>query len=584
MGTILKLFVVLGFVSVLFQQVHAQTSTDPSPENQGTAMQDTTDNLIAIDVLLEPNHTMVVKSDAVNARLRGNYPDGYALDATHAPHITLLQRFVRAKDLDAVTAALTKVFVTEQPTGLRLKAKGHEYGIWGGVAVTIYLVELTPELKRLHQKVIDAVAPFSVSNGNAAAFVGTEINAETINWVEHFVPESSGPKYLPHVTLGVAHEDFVKQLKAEPFTSFTFKADGVAIYQLGNFGTAAKKLWDYQPKPLASWNDGPAKQSILDFVRRVTTEGSPDFVPVPERIATFDNDGTLWCEQPLPVQAYFALDRVKAIAPQHPEWKTTEPFASLLKGDVKTALAGGDRALLDLAVATHTGMTTGEFEQIVKDWIATAKHPKTGKLFTEMIYQPMFELLAYLRANGFKTYIVSGGGIEFMRPWAEQVYGIQPEQVIGSSIKTKFELRDGKSVLVRLPELNFNDDKGGKPVAINQHIGRRPIAAFGNSDGDREMLEYTEGGGGARLMLLVLHDDAAREYAYGPAKGLPEVKLGAFTQALYDQAQKDGWTVASMKTDWNRVFAFEEVSQISLEEAAPVTVRMHAEPVGVAAK
>ena len=583
MRTILILFVLLGFVSVSFQQMLAQTSSEPTPETQGTAMQSATDDVIAIDVLLEPDHTMVEKSNAVNARLRGNYPDGYALDATHAPHVTLLQRFIRAKDLDAVTAALTKVFATEGPTELPLMAKGHEYGIWGGVAVTIYLVELTPELKRLHQRVIDAVAPFSGSNGTAAAFVGMGINAETIGWVEHFVPESSGPKYMPHVTLGVAHEDFVKQLKAEPFTSFTFKADGVAIYQLGNFGTAAKKLWEYQPKPLASWNDGPAKQSILDFVRRVTTEGSPDFVPVPERIATFDNDGTLWCEQPLPVQAYFALDRVKALAPQHPEWKTTEPFASLLKGDLKTAAAGGDRAVLDFFMATHTGMTTAEFEQIVKDWIATARHPKTGKLFTEMIYQPMFELLSYLRANGFKTYIVSGGGIEFMRPWAEETYGIQPEQVIGSSIKTKFEMLDGKSVLVRLPELNFNDDKGGKPVAINQHIGRRPIAAFGNSDGDREMLEYTQGGSGARFMLLLLHDDAAREYAYGPAKGLPDVKLAAFTQALYDQSQKDGWTVVSMKTDWNRVFAFEEVSQI-LVEAPTVTIRIHAEPVGVAAK
>jgi len=584
MRTILKLLVVLGFASVWFQLMYAQTSSEPIPETQGIAMQPATETLIAIDVLLEPDRTMVEKSDVVNARLRGNYPAGYALDATHAPHITLLQRFVRARDLDAVTAALTRVFATERPTELQLKAKGHEYGIWAGVAVTIYLVELTPELKRLHQKVIDAVAPFSVSNGNAAAFVGTEINAETINWVEHFIPESSGPKYLPHVTLGVAHEDFVKQLKAEPFTSFTFKADGVAIYQLGNFGTAAKKIWEFQAKPLASWNDGPAKQSILEFVRRVTTEGSPDFVPVPERIATFDNDGTLWYEQPLPVQLYFALDRVKALAPQHPEWKTREPFASLLKGDLKTAAAGGDRAVLDLFMATHTGMTTTEFEQIVTDWIATAKHPKTGKLFTEMIYQPMFELLTYLRANGFKTYIVSGGGIEFMRPWAEQIYGIQPEQVIGSSIKTKFEIRDGKSVLVRLPEPNFNDDKGGKPVAINQHIGRRPIAAFGNSDGDREMLEYTQGGSGARFELLVLHDDGARETAYGPANGLPHVAMGSFTQALYDHAKNNGWTVVSMKTDWNRVFAFEEVSQISVAEGAPVAVRMHAEPVGATAK
>ena len=289
--------------------------------------------------------------------------------------------------------------------------------------------------------------------------------------------------------------------------------------------------------PLPSWNDGTAKQSIVTFVEKVTQPDSPDFVPVPERIATFDNDGTLWSEQPLPVQLYFALDRVKVLSAQHPEWKTQEPFASLLKGDLKTALAGGEHALLEIVMATHTGMTTMEFEQIVKDWIATAKNPKTGKRFTEMTYQPMLELLAYLRGNGFKTFIVSGGGIEFMRPWTEQVYGIAPEQVIGSSVKTKFELRDGKPVLVRLSELNFNDDKGDKPVGINQHIGRRPIAAFGNSRGDKEMLEYTQGGSGARFELLVLHDDAAREFAYGPARGLPDVKLGAFPPALDEQAK-----------------------------------------------
>lgn len=311
----------------------------------------------------------------------------------------------------------------------------------------------------------------------------------------------------------------------------------------------------YAADPLPSWNDGPAKQSIITFVEKVTTPGSPDFVPVPERIATFDNDGTLWCEQPLPVQLYFALDRVKALAPKHPEWKTQEPFASLLKGDLKTALAGGDHAVLDLMMATHTGMTTVEFAQVVNDWIATAKNPKTGMLDTEMVYEPMLEVLAYLRANGFKTFIVSGGGIEFMRPWADKVYGIPPEQVIGSSVKTRFELRDGKPVLVRLPELNFYDDKAGKPVAINQQIGRVPIMAFGNSDGDREMLEYTQGGAGARFELLVLHDDAAREFAYGPATGLPNVKLGAFTQALYDHAKQNGWVVVSMKNDWKRTFA-----------------------------
>jgi phosphoglycolate phosphatase-like HAD superfamily hydrolase len=306
--------------------------------------------------------------------------------------------------------------------------------------------------------------------------------------------------------------------------------------------------------PLPSWNDGTAKKAIISFVSKVTTAGSPDFVPLPERIATFDNDGTLWCEQPVPVQLYFALDRLKALAPQHPEWKTREPFASLLKGDMKSALGGGDRAILELIMATHTGMTTEEFEQIVKAWIATAKHPKTGKLFTEMVYQPMLELLAYLRANGFKNFIVSGGGIEFMRPWTERVYGIPPEQVIGSSVKTKFELRNGKPVIVRLPELNFIDDKGGKPVGIHQHIGRRPIAAFGNSSGDQQMLEHTQGGSGARFLLLVLHDDAAREFAYGPARGLPDVKLGAFPPALDEQAKKGGWTVVSMKNDWKTVF------------------------------
>jgi phosphoserine phosphatase len=310
--------------------------------------------------------------------------------------------------------------------------------------------------------------------------------------------------------------------------------------------------------PLPSWNDGQTKQSIINFVQKVTTTGSPDFVPVPERIATFDNDGTLWCEQPLPVQAFFAFDRVKTLAPQHPEWQTQEPFASILKGDYGSALAGGDHEILELFMATHAGMTNDEFNKIVTDWLATARHPKTGKLFTQMAYQPMLELLSYLRANGFKTFIVSGGGVEFMRPFAEWLYGVPPEQVVGSSIKTKFEMRDGKAVLLRLPELNFIDDKDGKAIGINEYIGRRPLMAFGNSNGDREMLEYTQSAGGARFELLVLHDDAVREYAYGPAQGLPDVKLGAFKQDLYDQAQKEGWTVVSMKNDWKTIFAFEK--------------------------
>ena len=305
---------------------------------------------------------------------------------------------------------------------------------------------------------------------------------------------------------------------------------------------------------LRSWNDGPTKKAIVEFVRKTTDKASPDYVPPAERIATFDNDGTLWSEQPMYVQALFAFDRVKALAPQHPEWQTQEPFASVLKGDLKGALAGGDKALLEIVMATHAGMTTDEFQQIVKDWIATAKNPVTQRPVLDMVYQPMVELLAYLRAHGYKTFIVSGGGIEFMRPWAAQVYGVPPEQVVGSSIKTKYELRDGKSVLVRLPELNFIDDKEGKPVGINQHIGHRPIAAFGNSDGDRQMLEYATSGSGPRFGMLVLHDDAKREFAYGPANGLPDSHVGTFTQSLYDEARQRGWIVISMKDDWKHVF------------------------------
>ena len=324
-----------------------------------------------------------------------------------------------------------------------------------------------------------------------------------------------------------------------------------------DFTSGTRAFSDPAADPLPSWNDGPAKQAIVSFVETVTLEGSPSFVPVPERIATFDNDGTLWCEQPAPVQAYFALDRVKALAPQHPEWATREPFASLIKGDLTAALDGAEHELLEVVTATHAGMSTIEFGQIVEDWIATARHPDSGRLFTEMVYQPMLELLAYLSANGFRNYIVTGGGIEFVRQWGERVYGVTPEQVLGSSIKTRFELRDGKPVLMRLPHLNFNNDKAGKPVTIHQHIGRAPLAAFGNSVGDQQMLEYTLGGGGARFGLLLLHDDAAREYAYGPVLDLPAPQLGAFTPALYEQAKTAGWTVVSMKDDWKRVFPFE---------------------------
>ena len=304
--------------------------------------------------------------------------------------------------------------------------------------------------------------------------------------------------------------------------------------------------------PLSSWNDTAPKKAIITFVERVTRESSPDFVPVTERIATFDNDGTLWAEQPIYFQILFAIDRIKTLAPQHPEWKDKAPFSSLLKGDMKAALAVGEKAILEIVMATHAGMTTAEFEKIVKDWIATAKHPKTGKLFSDMVYQPMLELLAYLRVNGFKTFIVSGGGIEFMRPWAEKIYGIPPEQVVGSSIKTNYEVRDGKPVIVRLPELNFIDDKAGKPVGINQHIGRRPIMAGGNSDGDFEMLEWTTAGTGLRFGLLVHHTDGNREWAYDRNSHIGKLDRGL------DEGPRRGWTIVDMKDDWRVIFPFEK--------------------------
>ncbi|MCB1846227.1 MAG: haloacid dehalogenase-like hydrolase [Halieaceae bacterium] len=310
--------------------------------------------------------------------------------------------------------------------------------------------------------------------------------------------------------------------------------------------------------PLASWKEGTTKQAIVEFVQTVTDPASPDFVAVDERIATFDNDGTLWVEHPMYTQLAFALDRVKALAPRHPEWKTTQPFKAVLEGDMKTLAASGEKGLLQLVMATHAGMSTADFEAEVKDWFATARHPRFNKPYTELTYLPMVELLEYLRANDFKTFIVSGGGIEFMRPMTQAVYGIPPEQVIGSSIKTQYEMKDGKPVLMRLPEINFIDDKTGKPVGINMYIGRRPIAAFGNSNGDVQMLQWTTAGDGARLGMLVFHDDSKREYAYGPANGLANTPFGTFSQSTMDEAKKSGWHVISMKDDWIRIFAFDE--------------------------
>ncbi|MDF1632996.1 HAD family hydrolase [Mycoplana sp. MJR14] len=304
-----------------------------------------------------------------------------------------------------------------------------------------------------------------------------------------------------------------------------------------------------QTDPLPSWNDTAPKKAIVAFVDKVTAENTPDFVPESERIAVFDNDGTLWVEHPMYTQLTFALDRVKTLAPENPEWKDQQPFKAVLEGDMQALAAAGEKGLVDIITTTHAGMTVDEFQTIVTDWLEKARHPRFGRPYTELVYQPMLELLAYLRANGFKTFIVSGGGVEFMRPWTEEVYGVPPEQVVGSSIKTEFIMRDGIPTLHRLPEVNFIDDKAGKPVGINAAIGRRPIAAFGNSDGDLQMLQWTTlGGTSPRFGLIVHHTDAEREYAYDR-----QTEFGRLDEAL-DIAPINGWTVVDMKADWKAIF------------------------------
>ncbi len=311
-------------------------------------------------------------------------------------------------------------------------------------------------------------------------------------------------------------------------------------------GTEASAVGDSNPLP--SWNDRASKEAIVDFVKRVTNPASPDFVPEAERIATFDNDGCLWSEKPVYFQLLFAIDRVKALAPEHPEWKEKQPFKAVLEGDMAALAEAGEHGLLELIMASHAGMTTVEFEAIVEDWLSTARHPELDRPYTELVFQPMLEVLEYLRFNGFKTFITSGGGIEFMRPWAEAVYGIPPEQVVGSSIKVEYEVRDGEPVLVRLPEIDFIDDKEGKPVGIHKFIGRRPIAAFGNSDGDFQMLEWTTAGEGARLGVLIHHTDGEREWAYDR-----DSHVGGLSKGL-DEAGNRGWVVVDMKQDWKSIY------------------------------
>jgi phosphoserine phosphatase len=330
-------------------------------------------------------------------------------------------------------------------------------------------------------------------------------------------------------------------------TAAAWAARLIAVLAIGSAGTALA-----QSDPLPSWNDGPSKQAIVKFVQVVTDAANPQHVPPAARIAVFDNDGTLWSEQPMYFQGFFAFDRVKALAPKHPEWKSKQPFKGILENDMKAVAAAGEKGLLEVVAATHAGMTTEEFAQIVKEWVGQAKHPKLQRPYTDLVFQPMLELLAYLRANGFKTYIVSGGGVEFMRVFAEEVYGIPPEQVVGSVGETKFEMRSGKPVLVKLAKINLVDDKVGKPVGINRFIGRRPIFAFGNSDGDQQMLEWTAAGDGARFMGIVHHTDAQREWAYDR-----QSSIGRLDKAL-DEATQKGWTVVDMRQEWKVIYPFQK--------------------------
>jgi hypothetical protein len=303
--------------------------------------------------------------------------------------------------------------------------------------------------------------------------------------------------------------------------------------------------------PLPSWNEGKTKESIIDFVSDATNPQSQNFIKVEDRIATFDNDGNLWSEQPAYFQLFFALDRMKELLHEHPEWKTEQPFKAAIEGDMQELAKHGEHGLLQIVMATHAGITTEEFEVVVKDWLATAKHPRFNKPYNELVYQPMLELLDYLRDNNFKTFIVSGGGIEFMRPWVEEVYGIPKDQVVGSSIKTKFVIKDGKPVIERLPEIDFIDDKEGKPVGINKFIGRRPVFASGNSDGDLAMMQYTAAGEGRRFMLYLHHTDEVREWAYDR-----DSHIGKLDKGL-DEANEKGWTVIDMKNDWKVIYPFE---------------------------
>jgi len=513
----------------------------------------------AIDILLKPNATMMSRAQVANARLRADYPQGFALDADHTPHISVVQAFVRTADLNMIQAAVAKIAAAEKPTTWDLKATGYYDIPLDKLGLAGIVVQPTPDLHRLQQKFLEAIKPYRSDKAVSEAFAprpdGKPIIRQTIDYVKTFAEKAAGKQYNPHVTIGWGNHAFLNKLKSEKFESFAFTPVSVDIFHLGEYGTAQKLLWSSAPAdPLASWNNGAAKKAILDFVAKTTKEGSPHFVPRAERVAVFDNDGTLWPENPIPFQMAFAFDRLKQGVPKHPEWKDDPFVKAALAGETATLLADHYKGLFRILGLTHAGMTTDEFDAHVNDWLKTAKHPRFGRHYNQCVYQPMLEVLAFLQANGFKTFIVSGGGADFMRVWSERVYSIPPGQVVGSTARTTFEFRNGKPVLVKTTEHVFVDDKEGKPVGIHQFIGRRPLMCFGNSDGDKAMLEYTTiANPRSSFGLIVHHTDADREYAYD-AK--PK-STGKLVEALAD-VRKRGWVVVDMKADWKRVFAFEK--------------------------
>ena len=513
--------------------------------------------MIAIDVLLDPDAATVEKAQAINARLRESYPDGFALDANHAPHITILQRFVRTADLDEIAKAVAEVLRTEQPMKWESNATGYYDIAYQNLGLVGIVIEPTQDLRRLQQRIIDAIAPFAVEKGTGEAFAprpdGGAISQPTVDYVNNFVGPRTGTNYHPHLTVGIGTRDFVDALKAEPFETFTFRAISVSLYQVGDFGVAQRKLYDLSnaADPLPSWNDGSAKQEILAFIARVTKDGSPDFLPLAERIAVFDNDGCLWPENPMPFQAAFAIDELNRRILTEPKLTSDPMVQAALAGEFAKLLEGEHfDGLMQVLALTHAGMTTDEFRDAVEAWLTSAKHPRYGRPYDELTYQPMQELLRLLRENGFKNFIVSGGGADFMRVWVERVYGIPPEQVVGSTARTTFELRDSGPVLTKTLDYLFVNDKEGKPVGIHQFIGRRPAICCGNSDGDHAMLQYTTiNNPRPSFGLIVHHTDSEREYAYDAKTK----STGKLVEAL-QEAPRRGWLVVDMKQDWNAIF------------------------------